>query len=225
MTEPTEGAPPLPPMEPPTAAPQEPPAAAPVPVAPQASSWQAPPVAQMTASTVVEGPAPGVAYADTMSRVIAYILDSLLFFVVAVVIVSVLVLAIFSGGGIVEFIGTVLIAGLSLIGSAIYFVYTWTRMRGSLGQRALGLETVNAADGATLTQDQAIRRWAWMFGPTALGSALGYAPGALGVVGSLVGLLAFFYTIYLLYSVTQSPKRQGFHDIKAGTVVVKRMAK
>ena len=33
-------------------------------------------------------------------------------------------------------------------------------MRASLGQKALGLQTVNAADGATLTRPQAVRRWA-----------------------------------------------------------------
>jgi uncharacterized RDD family membrane protein YckC len=174
------------------------------------------------AAPVVSGPAPGVTYADTVTRVIAYIIDSLIFFVVAVFIVGIVVLAIFTGGGVVALIGSVVLAAVGLVGSAVYFVYTWTRMRASLGQKVLGLETVNAADGATLTQEQAIRRWAFMFGPTALGSALGYAPGALGLLGSLVGLLAFFYMIYLLYTVTQSPKRQGFHDVQAGTVVVKR---
>ncbi|MEO5964680.1 MAG: RDD family protein, partial [Candidatus Limnocylindrales bacterium] len=132
MSEPTEGAPPPAPT-------------------PEPSSWQAPPPAQVAPAAVVSGPAPGVSYAETTTRVIAYILDALLFFVVGVVIVSVLILAIFSGSGIVGLIGSLLLAAVSLIGSAVYFVYTWTRMRGSLGQRALGLETVNAADGATLT--------------------------------------------------------------------------
>jgi uncharacterized RDD family membrane protein YckC len=176
------------------------------------------------AAPVATGPAPGVAYADTVTRVIAYIIDSIIFFIVAVFIVGLIVLAIFTGGGVVALIGTVVLAAISIGGSAVYFIYTWTRMRASLGQRALGLETVNAADGATLTQEQAIRRWAFLFGPTALGAALGYAPGSLGLLGSLVGLLAFIYEIYLLYTVTQSPKRQGYHDVQAGTVVVKRLA-
>jgi uncharacterized RDD family membrane protein YckC len=189
------------------------------------SSWTAPAPAapQVQAAAVEAGPAPGVAYADTVNRVVAYILDAILFFVVGVLLLSIIVLAIFSGGGVIALIGTVIIAVLSLLGSAVYFIYTWTHMRGSLGQRALGLETVNAADGATLTQNQAIKRWAYMFGPTALGAALGYAPGALGAIGSIIGLLAFFYQIYLLYSVTQSTKRQGYHDVQAGTVVVKRI--
>jgi uncharacterized RDD family membrane protein YckC len=192
---------------------------------PAQSGWQAPP--QVAApggfgAPVAAGPAPGVTYADLVMRIVAYIIDSIIFFIVAVVLGSLIVLGIFAGGGVVELIGTVLLVALSLVGSAIYFVYFWTTMRASPGQKMLSLETVNAADGATLTRDQAIRRWAFLFGPFALGSALGYAPGVLGVLGSLVGLLAIGYALYLLYSVSQSPKRQGFHDVQAATVVVKR---
>jgi uncharacterized RDD family membrane protein YckC len=171
---------------------------------------------------VAAGPAPGVTYADLVMRIVAYIIDTIIFFVLAVVIGSIVILAIFAGGGIIELIGTVVLVVLSLVGSAIYFVYFWTAMRASPGQKMLSLETVNAADGATLTRDQAIKRWAYLFGPFALGSALGYAPGVLGVLGSLIGLLAIGYAIYLLYTVSQSPKRQGFHDVQASTVVVKR---
>lgn len=189
-------------------------------------NWQQPPAApppQFQSAPVTAGPAPGIVYADTITRVIAYIIDSLIFFVVAVFIVGIIIVGIFTTGGGMAIVGTILLAIIGLGGSAIYFIYTWTRMRASIGQRVLGLETVNAADGATLTQDQAIRRWAFLFGPTALGSVLGYAPGGLGVIGSLVGLLAFFYQIYLLYTVSQSAKRQGYHDVQAGTVVVKRV--
>ena len=197
------------------------------PPTPQGSgNWQAPPPpgpGGFQAAPPAAGPAPGVVYADTVTRVIAYIIDAIIFFIVAVFIVGLLILAIFTGGGLMALIGTILLAVISIGGSAVYFIYTWTRMRASIGQRVLGLETVNAADGATLTQDQAIRRWAFLFGPTALGAVLGYAPGDLGLLGSLVGLLAFIYEIYLLYTVTQSPKRQGYHDVQAGTVVVKRV--
>ncbi len=80
-------------------------------------------------------------------------------------------------------------------------------MRASLGQKVLKLETVNAGDGATLTQNQAIKRWAFLFGPTAAGIVLAIIPG---LVGPLLSLLAFAYAIYLLYTTSQSPKRQGF---------------
>ena len=208
MTDPAGGAPP----------PQDP------------GNWQTPPPPapatppQFQQAPVAAGPAPGVVYADTVTRVIAYIIDSIIYFMIALLIGGVLIGAIFAGGEIVTLFGTILLAILGLVGSAIYFVYCWTKLRASVGQKVLGLETVNAADGATLTQPQAIRRWAFLFGPFALGSALSYAPGMLAALGSLVGLLAFLYAIYLLYTVTKDPKRQGFHDVQAATVVVKRVA-
>ena len=39
--------------------------------------------------------------------------------------------------------------------SAGYFIYMWTTMRATLGQRVLGLQVGNAANGATITQEQA----------------------------------------------------------------------
>jgi uncharacterized RDD family membrane protein YckC len=113
-----------------------------------------------------------------------------------------------------------------MIISAIYFIWGWTNpnMRASLGQRVLGLNTLNASDGATLTRDQAVRRWAWLYGIFAVASALQLALGGsdIRVLGSLIGLLAFAYWIFLLYTTYQSPKKQGYHDVQAGTVVVKR---
>mgnify|MGYP003408801941 CR=1 FL=1 len=45
---------------------------------------------------------------------------------------------------------------------------------------------------------------------------------AIAALGSLLGLVAFGYAIYLLWTASQSPKRQGFHDVQSSTVVVKR---
>ena len=69
---------------------------------------------------------------------------------------------------------------------------------------------------STLTQDQAIRRWLFLFGPYALTQII-------PIVGFLLGFLVFFYALYLLYTASQSPKRQGFHDVQANTVVIKRV--
>ena len=119
----------------------------------------------------------------------------------------------------------VVLSVASMAISAVYFVWGWTNptMRASLGQKVLGLQTVSAADGATLTRPQAVRRWAFLYGFVALGSALQFAftGTSLSGLGSLIGLLAFGYTIYLLWTTSQHAKRQGFHDIQAGTVVVK----
>jgi len=221
MTEPTGGAP-VPPPSGENVTPQPPPAQQPP--STQGQPPQPPPAQQpLQQPPIAAGPAPGVIYADALTRVIAYIVDMFVYLLFAFVVGLVIGIG-YAAGGLIELIALLVGIVLGVIGSAIYFVYFWTHMRASPGQRMLGLETVNAADGATLTQPQAIRRWAFLFGPTAVGSLLGYAPGPLGALGPLVGLLAFFYVVYLLYTITQNPKKQGFHDIQAATVVIKRIA-
>jgi uncharacterized RDD family membrane protein YckC len=220
MTDPAGGAstPPPPSNLPP------PPGNAPPPPggAPPASSWQTPPAQPQApggfqTAQVAAGPAPGVAYADTVTRIIALIIDAIILGI-GLAIVNTILLAI--GGW-----GAFVITGIIyIVASAVYFVYTWTHMRASYGQKFLSLETVNAADGATLTQDQAIRRWLFLWGPASLAQVFSYSGAVLlGVLGLFLGLLAFLYELYLLYTVTQSPKRQGFHDVQASTVVVKRL--
>jgi uncharacterized RDD family membrane protein YckC len=183
----------------------------PEPAAP-ATGWIRPepdrPVEPATAGDVV--------YATVGARIIAIIIDVILLgFVYAIVVAA---LAAIGGWG------ALVIGGLVYVGmSLVYFVYFWTRQRATLGQRFLGLETVNAGDRATLTQDQALRRWAFLLGPGAVAQILAYGGGTVvGVIGWIAAVVALVYEIYLLYSVTQSPTQQGYHDVQAGTVVVKR---
>ena len=202
---------------------------------PGSGNWQTPPPpapgmpGNFQQAPVAAGPAPGVVYADLVMRIVAYIIDSIILAVVTGIIAAVLGVAIFAslltGGFVLAIVGFVILAVVVLAASAVYFIYTWTTMRASPGQKILNLETVNAADGATLTREQAIRRWAFLFGAQALASVGQFALGATDVafLSPLLSLLAFVYTIYLLYSASQSPKRQGFHDVQAGTVVVKRV--
>jgi uncharacterized RDD family membrane protein YckC len=221
MTDPAGGPPPPQGSVPP------PPSAVPPPQG--GGNWQTPPPPtpapggfQTTAVPAEAGPAPGIMYADLTSRIIAFVIDGIALGIVWSIVWSVIAGTLLFTVG----FGILLVAGVILgliwaAGSAAYFVYTWTRMRASLGQRVMKLETVNAGDGATLTQNQAIKRWAYLFGPTAAGIVLG---NILGLVGPLLSMLAFGYTIYLLYTTSQSAKRQGFHDVQAGTVVVKHIA-
>ncbi|HXG40391.1 MAG TPA: RDD family protein [Candidatus Limnocylindrales bacterium] len=184
---------------------------------PQPSGWSTPPIAP--------GPAPGVAYADLVPRVVAFIIDAIILGFGYAIVWTVFLTTIFFAGGFGGLLVGILVSGLVFIlASAAYFVYTWTRLRASPGQRVLGLETVNATDGATLTQDQAIRRWLYLFGPSALATILSVAGPALGAISTLVSLAALGYAIYLLYTASQDPKRQGFHDKQANTVVVRRTA-
>jgi uncharacterized RDD family membrane protein YckC len=168
-----------------------------------------------------KGPAAGVAYAELPIRIGAFLIDgvilSVCYFIVASILVGALV---FSGAW---YITWLLIVVLYVAGSAAYFIWSWTNLRASPGQRLLSLETVNAGSGATLTTAQAGRRYLFLFGPVLLSQVLSVGGGfTLAGLGYLVSIAALIYAIWLLYSVTQSSKRQGFHDLQADTVVVRR---
>jgi uncharacterized RDD family membrane protein YckC len=183
---------------------------------------------------VEPGPAPGIAYADLGIRIGAYIIDAVIltiaFWIIFFILGTIFVTSVFSVGlGIGLFLIVILLA-VYVLGSAVYFVYTWTTMRASPGQKMLGMETVNAGNGATLTQTQAIRRWAFLFGPQAIVTVLQigsgwfvYSFGAMGILSLLLSLASLAYVVYLLYTTSQSGKRQGFHDMQANSVVIKRL--
>jgi uncharacterized RDD family membrane protein YckC len=196
------------------------PGGSPAPESPQPSAWQpAPP----PGPPKDPGPAPGVAYSDLRFRVLAYIIDAVIVGVLNLV-VSVLLLdvGLAFGDTLGWIIGLVFVTAFNVAFSALYFIYSWTKLRASPGQKILGLETLNAADGATLTQPQAIRRWLILFGPFALLSALQVVVG--GTLGNLFSLASLGYGIYLLWTTYKDPKRQGFHDHFAATVVTRRSA-
>ena len=187
-------------------------------------SW----TSQLTSTAPVAGPA-GLYYADVPNRTIAYIIDAIILGIVNLVVGAVL-------GGIglnavtinanatgfnnlvtfnpvVGLIQAVIFAAIS----GAYFVYTWTAMRGSPGQKVLGMQVGNATDGKTLTTEQAIKRWVALGAPFGIAQALNPLPG----LGILIGLAAFVWFIALLVTTAQSPTKQGLHDRYAGTVVVK----
>lgn len=227
MTEPTGAPPPVPDANsaPPPAAVPAP--AAPAPAAPAQSSWQMPPASIGAAEA---GPAPGIAYAGLGIRIVALIIDYILllivFLFVAIALGAIFLGTLINGGVAGALIAGVLLAIANLVISAVYFIWAWTNpdLRASLGQRVVGLNTLNAGDGATVTRPQAVRRWLYLFGFVAFAYAMQSALSAtsLNTLASLVGLLAFAYQIFLLWTTYQSPKKQGYHDVQAGTVVVKR---
>ena len=157
-------------------------------------------------------PASGLVYGDVPNRIIAYIIDGFVLFVINVVIIAVL------GAFLSGLIGTIVFTAIGLAISAVYFVYTWTKMRATVGMRVLSLQIGTAPGGETISTDQAIRRW------LALGAAFSIAQvlaTALGALGSLIGLAAFAWFIFLLVTTAQSPTKQGWHDKFANTQVVK----
>ena len=156
------------------------------------------------------GPA-GFVYADVPNRAIAYIIDAIIIGIIDFIVF--IILSVIGN----SFLTSILVAVVGLAISFGYFWYTWTKNRGTVGMKALGMQVGNAGDGKTLTNDQAIRRFIALFAPFVLAQA--FTP--IGIIGSLIGLLAFGWLIYLLYTTAKSPTKQGFHDVFANTMVVK----
>jgi uncharacterized RDD family membrane protein YckC len=184
--------------------------------------------AQWTAPTAPAGtPVPGAAgfvYADVPNRAIAYIIDAIILFVINVIVGVILgaiigpTVTIDSDFNIQPNIGASLIYALvSTAISGAYFVWSWTSMRASPGQRVLGMQVGNAGDGATLSMNQAVIRWVLLGAPFGIASAL----TGIGGLGLLIALAALAWFIALLVTTAQSPTKQGLHDRYANTVVVK----
>lgn len=169
-------------------------------------------------------PATGLVYADVPNRIIAYILDAIL-----VGIFTFAVGAILAGLGLtavtvnsdlsvsVNYVAAVVQGILGLLISAAYFIYTWTRMRGTLGMRALGMQIGNAGDGATMTTGQGVRRYVALSAPAILAQVFTGIP----LVGAVISLAGLIWYIWLVYTTAQSPTKQGWHDTFANTQVVK----
>ena len=168
-----------------------------------------------TAAPTQAGPA-GLVYADVPNRVIAYIIDVIILAVINFIIGAILVGLTLGTGSLG--IGWLIWLIVALAINLGYFVYMWTAMRGTIGMKALGMQIGNAADGKTMTMDQAIRRWIFVGGWIAVANLF---TSVFGFLGILVSLVALAYVIYLLYTTAQSPTKQGFHDIQAHTMVVK----
>ena len=216
---------------------QDPAPGAPDPAQPAGGNWQqaptpgaAPTFAQQAQNwkpaEVAPGPTAGIAYADLPVRIGALFIDGIILAIVGIIVNSILVAILFASlftvGTGAFIIGGLIILVINVIIGAVYFIYTWTSMKASPGQRILGLMTVNESDGAALSQSQAITRYLIMFAPGYVGSLASNVVG--GVVGLILSLAGLGWSIYLLYTTANDPKRQGFHDKYAKSVVVKPVA-
>lgn len=161
----------------------------------------------------VQAASASLAPAAVMTRVIAFIIDAIALYFVGILILGLIVSD-------VTIVGSVTRAIIFAVIGFLYFGYTWVTWRASPGQRVLGLMTVNAADGAALTWNQATMRWAYLFGPSVLNSLFPVG----GALGGLVGLIVLGYYIYLLYTAATEPRKQGFHDKQANTLVITKTA-
>jgi hypothetical protein len=167
--------------------------------------------------------APGLSFADTVSRIVAYAIDILILGIIGFVIAAVLGLGettVRTSGStsVTSFFVSTTNPWVSLIYvllGAVYFTLSWSGgRRATVGQRLFQLQVGNAFDGRLLSTEQAVRRW------VALGSFLGLLAfiRPLSGLGSLAQLV---WVVILLISTAQSPTKQGLHDRFANSAVVK----
>lgn len=181
--------------------PQQPPAPQPAPPQPYGS---APPVgaAAWQAPADELGPAPGVRFAESGARLVAYIVDGLIQFGVAVVlflVVSVLFLGAAStesnaaSGAAIG--GFVLVILFLILFTIVYFPWFWARGGQTPGMKLMRIRVVRDADG----------------GPVSAGSAI------LRLIGYWVNQAVFYIGFIWIFI---DKRHRGWHDLIAGTVVI-----
>lgn len=161
--------------------------------------------------------APGLVFADTISRFIAYVIDGFVLLMVVGIVAGVVAAIVGGGRGSIsdQTTSNVVSNVVFVVASLAYSVFFWTGgRRATLGQMLFKIQVGNAFDGRPLTGTQAVKRWlglGWFF------SLLAVVP-VLGPLSSLAGLAWF---IVLLVTTVRSPTKQGFHDRFANSALVR----
>ena len=181
----------------------------------------------VTTETDVRVAATRSAYADASNRLVAYLLDAVIL-TVLVFAVSVVVSVAF--GPVIEFDsdGSTPIdvnRGLALVDaiaatliSLAYFVGAWRWLAGTPAQRALGLRLSDDHGGA-LSVRRGIVRWLFIGLPAGVAAVLiAVLPGFGDLI---VDLAVLVWYVVLLASIARSSTKQGWHDRRASSVVVK----
>ncbi len=151
--------------------------------------------------------------ADLMPRFLARLIDGVaLWFVMFVVIVPIVFVSMIgtsSSNGLTGGFGLGSIA-ISIVWIAIvigYFAYMESSRGQTLGKMVMKLET-QGPDGLNPSFETAAKRNAFY---------------AIGIIPILGGLLSLGATLYIAYTINESPTNQGWHDeFAGGTKVVKK---
>jgi uncharacterized RDD family membrane protein YckC len=165
--------------------------------------------------------APGLSFADTTSRFVGYVLDSIVVSIIGSIIAAILGL----GRGTVVSSGATTSTNYAVTGGAFlvpyvvvgfaYFVFFWTGgRRATPGQQLFKLQVGNAFDGMALTGNQAVKRW------FALGTFLSLF-SIVPAIYPLASLVELVWVIALFVTTVRSPTKQGFHDKFANSAVVR----
>jgi uncharacterized RDD family membrane protein YckC len=188
-----------PPPPPPNQPPYGPPQAPPPPSPPQLPYASGPGRPGGGAVVYRPGPAPGLRYAGFWVRFTAYLIDYIPLSILAAVskvsgVTS--TCTSISGGSLCSYRVNGTGLGIMTAVLGLYWVVTWSQLGGSLGQKALGLRVVNAADGTNVSIGKALLRF--------VGYIISAIPFAVGLIW------AGF-----------DPQKQGWHDKIASTFVVR----
>jgi uncharacterized RDD family membrane protein YckC len=145
-------------------------------------AWQAP--------DPETGPSAGTTFASPGSRLVAYILDLLIQFVIVVVLgIATIVL-----GAI--FFPLAIVTSLAIIAVSLgYFPWFWARSGQTPGMAQMKIKVVRDADGGDLTAGQAILR----------------------VIGLWIGLAVFYIGVIWIFI---DKRKRGWQDLIGGTVVI-----
>jgi len=190
--------------------------------APPGSSW----TRSLTSTTPVPGPS-GFYYADVPNRIIAFIIDLILLAIIGFVLALVLggllggmtsTASLDAAGGELNLGAFLLVSIVQLAVSLAYFGYFWTTSRATPGMQFLGLQIGHESDGRNIDRNQAIVRWLIIGIPSILSTFTSYASSSLSFIISIIGVV---WLVVLLYSIAQSPTKQGWHDRYAHTIMVK----
>jgi uncharacterized RDD family membrane protein YckC len=174
--------------------PAAPPPAAPPPPPPPAAYGTPPPPAS------VAGPAPGMVYAGFWIRFGAYVIDAVIMTALYLAGVRLFVTRyVDEFGTTLSYSGAWWLYGGSLIIFVLYFGLTWPLMGGSAGQRLLSMQVLRESDGRRLTAGDSVLRL--------VGWVIAGIPICIGFI------VAGF-----------DPRKQGWHDKIAHTVVVRKTA-
>jgi uncharacterized RDD family membrane protein YckC len=193
----------------PSPSPEPAPATQPAPAPEPAPQPRTTPIVSWEAPTEEVGPAPGIKFAPHGSRLLAYILDTLI--VTAVLIVLGIVLSILlvgvaaaGGRGNPATVGVGVLGGFAFIIVLLvvtfgYFPYFWAKSGQTPGMRPFHLYVVRDSDGGKISGAQAFVR--------------------------LIGMFVSAFVVYLGYVwIFIDARRRGWHDLIAGTVVIERTA-
>ena len=101
------------------------------------------------------GPAPGLVFANFGARLIAYIIDIVIFSLIATVLLIVGTLLAFASAGAGGFL---IFFVLIVVASLAYFPYFWSTSGSTPGMKIMGLRVVRDRDGGQVSLGQAVLR-------------------------------------------------------------------